>query len=424
MFDMLQISKRTTCRICGNSDLIPIIDFGSMYLAGYTPKEDDPAPITEKAPMILVRCSKNSDHPTCGLVQLLHTVDSDVMYRRYFYRSGINTTMPINLHEIVEDTIKKVDLHPEDIVVDIGCNDGTLLKNYQNRSLTAVGFDPAKNMLQYSKESGATIITEYFDSDLYSQKYDKKAKIITSIAMFYDLEEPHKFVEGISKVLDKDGVWVLELAYLPSTLSQLAFDTVVHEHLEYYHLGTLEFLLDTHDLKIIDVFLNDINGGSFRLFVKHKDSQIDKTAKKRIDDLREFEKNLQLDTEKPYNEFTQRLDEEKHKLVSFLKKEVKSGKTVYGYGASTKGATLLQYYGIDNTLITSIADRNPDKWGRTTIGTDIPIISEEEARKNKPDYFLVLPWHFIQEFVQREKEFLEGGGKFIAPLPKFEIISR
>jgi SAM-dependent methyltransferase len=420
---MFQISKRDTCRICNNPNLTQILDFGDMYLAGYTSKEDELKPVTEKAPMVLVRCTENPNNPSCGLVQLLHTVDSDVMYRRYFYRSGINKTMPDNLCEIVEQTLKKIDIRSDDIVVDIGCNDGTLLKNYQGRNLTSVGFDPAKNMLQYSKESGATIITEYFDSDLYFQKFDKKAKVITSIAMFYDLEYPNKFVSDISKILDENGVWVLELAYLPLTLSQLAFDTVVHEHLEYYHLKALEFLLNIHDLQVTDVFLNDINGGSFRLFVNHKGLKIEEPAQNRIDDLRKFENDLHLDTEKPYVEFVDKLSEEKQKLVSFLKNETKSGKIVYGYGASTKGATLLQYYGINNNLITAIADRNPDKWGRITIGTNIPIISEDEARKNKPDYFLVLPWHFIEEFVQREKKFLREGGKFISPLPKFKIIS-
>lgn len=421
----MYVGERKTCRICGSNKLTSILSLGEQYLAGYTPKENDPQPILEKAPLELIRCDKELDTDACGLVQLRHSVSPSLMYERYFYRSGINQTMKDNLREIVEQAISRVKIQKEKTVVDIGCNDGTLLQNYKGKNLHAVGFDPAKNMFQFSKESGAHIIVDYFNAKLFSEHYGKeKASIITSIAMFYDLEDPKIFVEDISKILDKEGVWVLELSYLPSMLLQNAFDTIVHEHLEYYHFSVIEYMLNLFDLKVVDVFLNDVNGGSFRVFIKHKDQIVDIEAQKRIENLRTSEKEMKLDTNKPYQNFLQRCQQEREKTVSFIKHEVNNGKKVYAYGASTKGNTLLQFYGLDDKLIEAIADRNPDKWGRKTIGTNLQIISEEEARSSKPDYFFVLPWHFIKEFEQRESEFLKSGGKLLVPLPKFQVIGK
>jgi len=225
--------------------------------------------------------------------------------------------------------------------------------------------------------------------------------------MFYDLEDPKIFVSDIAKTLAEDGVWVLELSYLPSMLSQNAFDTIVHEHVEYYHFGAIEYMLEKFGLKVVDIFLNDVNGGSMRVFIKNKSKPISDNAKNRISKIKESEEKLQLRTDKPYVEFLKRCEQERDKLMIFLKTESNKGKKIFAYGASTKGNTLLQYYGIDNNLIEFVADRNPDKWGRMTIGTNLKIISEEEARRQNPDYFLVLPWHFISEFVEREQDFLK-----------------
>ncbi len=379
----------------------------------------------EKIPLELVRCDKSVDSNSCGLVQLRHTTSPNLMYDRYFYRSGINQTMPKNLQEIVQEAISKVELNPNDVVLDVGCNDGTLLQNYSQLSVQAIGFDPAKNMAEFSKKTGATIISDFFSSEEFIKNFGShKAKIISSIAMFYDLEDPSKFVSDIAKVLDPEGVWVLELSYLPLMLSQNAFDTIVHEHLEYYHLEVLEFLFSKFHLKVVDVKLNDINGGSFRIFVQHTHKIIDDDSLKRIIKLRKKEKELKLETNIPFDSFIDRVNNEKNKLVSFLKNELSLGKTIHCYGASTKGNTLLQFYNLDNKFIQYIADRNPDKWGRKTIGTDISIISEEESHSLNPDYFLILPWHFITEFIEREHNFLENGGKLIVPLPQFNIVEK
>ena len=419
----MKLKPRYSCRICGSKNLTSILNLGDQYFANYSPKSNDVVPFEEKIPLELVRCDKSIDPKSCGLVQLRHTTPPNLMYDRYFYRSGINQTMTNNLNEIAKQAISKIKLNPNDIVIDIGCNDGTLLQNYKELPIRSVGFDPAKNMVQFSKQTGAAIITEFFSAEEFIKNYgSEKAKIITSIAMFYDLEDPNQFVDDISKILHPDGIWILELSYLPLMLSQNAFDTIVHEHLEYYHLDALEFLLSKFNLKVVDIQLNDINGGSFRVVVQHKEKSIDNKSLQHITELREKEKNLNLSTNQPFDDFIIKINDEKDKLVAFIKNEVSAGKTVHCYGASTKGNTLLQFYNLDKKLIQFIADRNPDKWGRRTIGTDISIISEEESHSMNPDYFLILPWHFINEFKEREKNYLKNGGKLLVPLPKFKII--
>ena len=419
----MKLKPRYSCRICGSKNLTSILNLGDQYFANYSPKSNDVVPFEEKIPLELVRCDKSIDPKSCGLVQLRHTTPPNLMYDRYFYRSGINQTMTNNLNEIAKQAISKIKLNPNDIVIDIGCNDGTLLQNYKELPIRSVGFDPAKNMVQFSKQTGAAIITEFFSAEEFIKNYgSEKAKIITSIAMFYDLEDPNKFVDDISKILHPDGIWILELSYLPLMLSQNAFDTIVHEHLEYYHLDALEFLLSKFNLKVVDIQLNDINGGSFRVVVQHKEKSIDNKSLQHITELREKEKNLNLSTNQPFNDFIIKINAEKDKLVTFIKTEVSAGKTVHCYGASTKGNTLLQFYNLDKKLIQFIADKNPDKWGRKTIGTDISIISEEESHSMNPDYFLILPWHFINEFKEREKNYLKNGGRLLVPLPKFKII--
>lgn len=419
----MKLKSRDSCRICGSKNLTSILNLGEQYFANYSPKSNDVVPFEEKIPLELVRCDKSIDPKSCGLVQLRHTTPPNLMYDRYFYRSGINQTMTNNLNEIAKQAISKIKLNPNDIVIDIGCNDGTLLQNYKELPIRSVGFDPAKNMVQFSKQTGATIITEFFSAEEFIKNYgSEKAKIITSIAMFYDLEDPNQFVDDISKILHPDGIWILELSYLPLMLSQNAFDTIVHEHLEYYHLDALEFLLSKFNLKVVDIQLNDINGGSFRVVVQHKEKSINNKSREYITELQEKEKNLNLSGNQPFDDFITKINNEKDKLVTFIKNEVSAGKTIHGYGASTKGNTLLQFYNLDKKFIQFIADRNPDKWGRRTIGTDISIISEEESHSMNPDYFLILPWHFINEFKEREKSHLKNGGKLLVPLPEFKII--
>jgi SAM-dependent methyltransferase len=252
----------------------------------------------------------------------------------------------------------------------------------------------------------------------------KKFDIITSIAMFYDLENPVSFVLSIKKILAPGGLWVFEMSYMPTMLRMNSYDTICHEHLEYYSLAVLENILRRAGMKIVNATLNNINGGSIRCFATHADNFSFKKDEyqQRIGELRQQEFDLELDTDKPYRNFQDHINIHKEELSGLLKKLKRDGKRIHIYGASTKGNTILQWCGIDNRMIDAAADRNPDKHGAFTLGTDIPIISEEESRKMKPDYYLVLPWHFKEEFLEREKETLRQGIKMIFPLPTVDII--
>tara|TARA_Y100000310_G_scaffold121149_1_gene119959 strand:+ start:470 stop:1756 length:1287 start_codon:yes stop_codon:yes gene_type:complete len=421
------LKTRQTCRICGGP-LTAVLDLGEHHLAGYE-GFGGRDPIRRKVPLELCRCDSSVNENGCGLVQLKHTTPGSLMYPRYFYRSGINSTMTNHLHDIVDGIFgfferKGMSLSEDDTVVDVGCNDGTSLKYWKDKGIKNIfGFDPAKNMHDFSKESGAEIIIDYFTSKNFNLHIDSKAKVITSIAMFYDLEDPKSFVKDISDCLEYNGVWVFEQSYLPSMLKQNAFDTICHEHIEYYSLSTIQYLLSMFDLEIIDVYLNDTNGGSFQLYASHKGNHaIDDDSLERIQTLIDGEFELGLDGDEPFMEFRERVDKIRNDLIEFLNKAKSEGKKVYAYGASTKGAITLQSCGITNDLVPACADRNPMKWGTTILGTNIPIISEDEARAGAPDYFLVLPWHFMSEFKSREKEFLSRGGKFVVPMPNFMII--
>lgn len=341
--------------------------------------------------------------------------------------------MTKELEQIARSAQDLIKTKPGDVFIDIGCNDGTLL-SFLDKGLIRIGFDPAQNgFKELSSEHANLIIDNYFSNKAYKKsKYgNKKAMAITSIAMFYDLEDPNKFVDDIKKTLDKDGLWILQMSYLPLMLEQLAFDNICHEHLEYYSLESLKKLLERHKLKIVDCQFNDVNGGSFRVYIRHQGADEARfgtsphrsVAEYRVKSALSHEKSLKLNNKKTYLDFYKNSLNLKTQTVNFIKKERTKGKAIWGYGASTKGNTLLQWFGLDNTLIDAIAERSPAKFGLKTIGTNIPIKSEEEMRKAQPDYLLVLPWHFIKEFKQREVEYLKKGGKLIVPCPKFEIIS-
>lgn len=407
---------RRNCRVCGSTDLKLVLSLGTQYISNFL---DSPTQESYVAPLELVLCNRKTGG--CGLLQLRHTVPGEVLYRKYWYKSGINQTMRTALADIADKAEKLVKPSPGDIVVDIGCNDGTLLRSYKASNIISIGFEPATNLIEDAQIGTTKIINDFFNYQAFEKEFgSEKAKVITAIAMFYDLEEPDKFVSDIVKILDSDGVWIIQMNYLLPMLQNNAFDNIVHEHLEYYSLQSLEYLLDMHDLKVFDVELNDLNGGSFRVYVKHKDCKTYPISKN-VSNLREYEKRMNLDDYRTYDEFAKRIYDLRAKTYDFIKKEVEKGKKIYLYGASTRGNILLQFYGLGNTLIKAAAERNPRKWGKMTIGTQIPIISEEQARE-KADYFLVLPWHFIKEFKEREKDYLNAGRKFIVPLPKFEII--
>lgn len=417
-----KIQARVTCRISGER-LIPLFSLGNLYLSDFIEHKEIPKYEPVELSLSLA--------PKSGLVQLQHTVPGDVLYRKYWYKSGTNATMTNELMGIAKKAQETMSLKKGDVFVDIGCNDGTLFR-FVEKNIVRIGFDP-NDFKTESIRYADLIINNYFNFKEYKKtKYGhKKAKVITSIAMFYDLEHPDVFVEDVRKTLEKDGLWIIQMSYLPLMLKQLAFDNICHEHLEYYSLESLQYLLNKHSLDIVDCELNDINGGSFRIYIRHTNANpatfatapYRDVARMRVDSILEYEKSLNLRKKKIYMDFWKDINLLKKQTVAFIKKEKKKGKIIWGYGASTKGNTLLQWFGLDNTLIDGIAERSEAKYGLKTAGTNIPIMSEADMRKAKPDYLLVLPWHFIDEFKKREQNFLKRGGKFIVPCPRFEIIS-
>lgn len=414
---------RTICRVC-DSSLEPVLDLGEHFVSNFIAPGD---PDGTKAPLELVLCRR------CHLLQLKHTVPAETLYRNYWYRSGTNQTMRNALADIANKAELLIHLREGDAVLDIGCNDGTLLASYKIGGVRKIGFDPAENLAVYSRKIAEKLVVGYFDAGSFDSDPDLRGcrpKIVTSIAMFYDLEDPNTFVSDVKKVMDPDGLWVVQMSYLPLMLKTNEIGNVCHEHLEYYSLRSFEYLLNMHDFDVVDAELNDVNGGSIRAYIRNRnadpkrfaDATYRELASDRVQSLREQEMNLGLYDIDTYREFAIWVSRIKEDVAGFIREQTQRGKKVYVYGASTKGNTLLQYFGLDRTLITAAAERNPDKWGKETVGTRIPIVSEEVARAAKPDYFLVLPWHFIEEFQQREKAFLLSGGKFIVPMPHFTLI--
>ena len=419
----MHIRKRNTCRVCGSSSLKKVIDLGPQYLQGSFIKPGKEMPSLRKIDCTLIRCNPEEDENACGLLQMEHSVPSEILYAAYWYRSGTNDTMRNHLKNIVESVVDTVGDAKHPLVMDIGCNDGTLL-SYYPKNFIKYGCDPS-DVAQEVKE--ATVVQDIFPSEeLFKILEGKKLDVITSIAMFYDLENPVEFVKGIKRFLSSGGVWVFEMSYMPRMLELDSYDNICHEHLEFYSLAVLEKILSLGGMKIFKISFNEINGGSIRCYATHKENSKHDNAENYslINETRHKEFDLELDTDKPYTAFQNRIETLKNDLHSLLVKLKEEGKKVHIYGASTKGNTILQWCNIDHTLIEYAAERNEDKFGAFTLGTNIPIISEVESRAMNPDYYLVLPWHFKEEFVVREKAALDKGTGFIFPVPKIEIYKK
>lgn len=403
-----------------------IFTLGDLYMSDFINKDEDAR--SGKHEMSIVIDNRY------GAARLSKCVPLNHMYGKYWYRSGINTTMVNELKNIVDSILNIQKLNDDDLWLDIACNDGTLLQ-YVPNNVKKLGVDPADDsFVQESKKHADEIVQDYFTIDSYNKSKfkDKKAKVITCIAMFYDLDEPEIFLDDINQVMDDDGLFVIQMSYTPLMIKQTAFDNICHEHVYYWSLTPLIKLLNKKNMRVVDVELNDINGGSFRIYIKKTTSDMSTfgtqpfrdVCEVRVSSLCEWENKLEIDKEEIWLDFFNKINDLKDETVNFIKEEKSKGKVICGYGASTKGNTLLQYFGLDNTLIDAIAERSPYKFGLKTIGTNIPILSEEDVRKMNPDYMLVLPWHFISEFKKREYKFLSNGGKFIVPCPKFEIIGK
>jgi hypothetical protein len=412
---MENYKKLMKCRICNSESFENILNLGKQYLTGVFPKTVD-TEITS-GPLELVWCRR------CQLLQLGHSYDLTEMYgNNYGYRSGLNNSMVLHLSDKIQALESLVNLKPGDVVLDIGSNDATSLKAYKTEKIRKIGIDPTGAKFKEYYTEDIKLLADFFNSENYKKIESQKAKVVTSIAMFYDLESPIDFVKDIENVLDDNGIWHFEQSYMPSMLRTNSYDTICHEHLEFYSLNVIKYILEEAGLKIIDVVMNAVNGGSFAVTAckKHNNSlQANKTV---VDWLLTQETRMGIDSIAPYKDFEEKVYRHRQDLIRLIKGLNSDGKKILGYGASTKGNVLLQFCEFTSNDILAIAEVNPDKYGCYTPGSNIPIISENDAMKMKPDYYLVLPWHFKDGILKREKEFLKNGGKFIFPFPEIEII--
>jgi hypothetical protein len=405
----------SNCRIDPSTTLVSVLNLGHQALTGVFPTTAA-QPVTV-GPLELVWC------PVSGLLQLKHSYESSEMYGdNYGYRSGLNQSMVNHLTDKIAYLERLVPLSAGDVVVDIGSNDATTLKAYNASGIRRIGIDPTGKKFARYYPADITLVPDFFSSEAYRSVETKKARIVTSIAMFYDLEAPIEFARQIESILADDGIWHFEQSYMPSMLRLNSYDTVCHEHLEYYSLGVVKRVLEKAGLRLVDVVMNAINGGSFAVTAAKAANKSVKSNQPVVEWLLEQEGRMGLTTPRPYRDFEERVFRHRDDLTRLVRALTADGKKILGYGASTKGNVVLQFCGLTAKDIPAIAEVNPEKFGCVTPGSHIPIISEAEAKAINPDYYLVLPWHFKDGIVRREKEFLSNGGRMIFPFPEIEIV--
>lgn len=407
------------CRICGNKNLYKVVELGDMALTGVFPNKGEEV---ESGPLTLLKCD-DRDGISCGLLQLAHNYLPEKLYGdNYGYRSGLNRSMVAHLSGIVNQIKSRTELKSGDVVLDIGSNDGTLLGHYGIDDVECIGMDPTIKKFGMYYKPNIKKVPDFFSSKNFKEAMgDKKAKVVTSIAMFYDLEHPLDIMAQIYEVLSDDGIWVLEQSYMPRMIDNVSYDTICHEHLEYYTVRQFSWMAARIGFKIVDIELNEANGASFRVTLAKKESS-HKGNEKMVRAIVEAEEARNLSDPKTYEDFNKAIFKHKDDLVSFVSKAKSEGKTVYGYGASTKGNVILQLCDFTSNDIPAIGEVNEYKFGRLAPGTDIEIKSEVEVKDLKPDYLLVLPWHFKDNIIGKEQDYLSAGGKLVFPLPKIEVV--
>ena len=401
------------CRVCKSEYLTPVFSLGMQVVKDFVASPSDKS---LSGPLELVLCKE------CALLQLKHTFDQDYLYKHYWYKSGTSPTMIQELKDIVSNATKISNLKSGDVVLDIGANDGTLLGQYEKEGIVKVGFEPS-NLWKNAQTKDTIIVNNYFNYDDYVENvYLKKAKIITSIAMFYDLDDPNKFTEEVRRVLADDGVWIIQMNYLGLMIRNMGFDNICHEHVAYYSLKSIEYLLEKHKMEIFKAELNNVNAGSFRLYVKHVTDQTRLPSESNIVRLKREEERMGLSRPETFEQFGKDINKVGTELFEMISRLKEDGNVILIYGASTRGLVILEHAGIGEDLIEFATDKNSDKWGKYLSGTGIKIIPIEEYRKMKPDYLLVLPYQYTNEIAMQERDYLINGGKLIIPLPRPRVI--
>ena len=414
------------CKICGNKNLKKVLFINEQYISATFVKSNKNNKLTKiKTPLTLVLCDKSKKQDGCGLLQLLEITKPDLLYRKYFYRSATNDTMRKDLKDVVTSVEKIVKPKKNDVIVDVGSNDCTLL-NFYKKKYKLVGFEPAQNIKYINKGRKIKIFNTYFNyKDFKKNLIKKKAKIITSCAMFYDIAEPKKFISDIDKMLDENGIWCVQISYLASMINYNNFYDICHEHLSYYSIETFEKLLKNFNLRCFYAETNSVNGGSIRIYVSRKNTKFFKKRNlvRKFEKLKKIEKKLNLTQPITFKRFQKKIDNIKNKTNNYVNKINNSNQRIFALGASTKGNILLQHFGLDKTKIPFISERNPDKVGLRCLGSDIELISEKLARQKNPKAFLVLPWNFKKEIVKREKGYIKNGGSLMFPMPYPHVVN-
>lgn len=412
--------KIKKCRFCGNKNIVSCIDVGSQYLSSIFPADMSYKKELKKYPLEIVQCVKKDDGQ-CGSLQLAYNYDLSDMYEHYPYTSGSNSSMKKILLDVANAGKALNNLKEGDTVLDIGSNDGTLLNFFADQPLDLVGIDPAKNVECKVNSNRFIEVKDFFNAKNYKKVSKNKAKLVFSVAMFYHLNNPVKFCEDIKEILDENGVLIIQMAYLPAMIKTNMYDNIVHEHVGYYSVQNIKWVLDKAGMEIFDVILNDVYGGSFRVFAKKKGVQ-NFPETQRLREVLSEELDWGIFKKPTYSDFMDRINKTKKDLRYLLQKIKDEGKRTWVYGASTKGNTIMQFCNIGTDLVEAAADSNEFKFNKHLIGSDIPIYDEVKLRKERPDYLLALPYSFVYAFMEREKELVRKGTKFIIPIPEVKII--
>jgi hypothetical protein len=415
------------CKVCSSPALTDVIAIAPQFLSPtFTRDNAEEGELAKiRVPLTMTLCDRGKNPDGCGLLQLREEVEPDLLYRRYFYRSATSETMQNDLREVIADIRSRLAFTAGDIVVDIGANDCTTLGFYP-ADLKRVGFEPARNIDWSGVDKSITIINDYFNAATFRRQFgDAKARAVGCNAMFYDLPDPNGFTAEVKSILAPDGLWCIQLSYLPFMLTNMNFYDICHEHLSYYSLAALQKLMQRNGLVVVDASTNAVNGGSLRAFIAHAENPAMQTSAgcDNLAKLAAAEKELKLEDPRTFRAYFEKIEDLSRRVRGYLDAELKDGKRVFGLGASTKGNVLLQLFGITKEMMPFISERNPEKVGLRTLGTDFELVSEERARELKPSTMLVLPWYFKKEIVTRERGYLEQGGKLLIPMPHAHVVT-
>lgn len=416
------------CKLCGSQALTDVFSLAPQFLSPtFTRNNAEEGELAKlQVPLTMTLCDRSRNSNGCGLLQLREEVEADLLYRRYFYRSATSDMMRNDLKDVIRDICSRVELAPNDIVIDIGANDCTTLGFYPSH-LRRIGYEPARNIDWMGVDPGITIINDYFSAPPFQERFrGEKAKVVGCNAMFYDLADPNSFTADVKAILAPEGIWCIQLSYLPLMLTNMNFYDICHEHLSYYSLAALQALMKRNGLAVFDASTNGVNGGSLRAFVTHIDNKkaFTQEGARNLEALAKHESDLKLKDADTYRAYYRQIEDLARRVNAFLDGEIKNGDKVFGLGASTKGNVLLQFFGITKEKMPYISERNPDKVGLRTLGTDFELISEERARDLAPASMLVLPWYFKKEIVAREQEYLQQNGKLVFPMPYAHVVTK